>query len=57
MHYYKQRKITVEFLKEINSPIFTKNAYALKSLDGMFKYLLIAFIHENDQNYKFIYAI
>ena len=51
------REIVAEFLKGINSPKLIENADALKTLGELIKYLLTAFVHEKDENYKVIYAI
>ncbi len=51
------RESLAEMLKLINSPKFIENPDALKTLGELIKYLLTAFIHEKDDNYKVVYAI
>lgn len=46
-----------DFLRGINSPKIIPNADALKALGENLKYLLTAFVHEKDENYKVIHAI
>jgi hypothetical protein len=57
LHDNKVREIVAEFLKGINSPKLIENGNALKTLGELIKYLLTAFVHEKDENYKVIYAI
>ena len=46
-----------EYLKLITSPKLIENPEALKTLGDLIKYLLTAFVHERDENYKVIYSI
>ena len=46
-----------DYLKTINSPKVVDNPDALKTLGEILKYLLTAYVHEKDENYKVIYAI
>ena len=57
LHQNKVREVVAEFLKGINSPKLIENGDALKTLGELIKYLLTAFVHEKDENYKVIYAI
>jgi hypothetical protein len=41
----------------INTPKIIDNWDALKTLGEIIKYLLTAFVHEKDENYKIIHAI
>jgi predicted nucleic-acid-binding protein len=51
------REKVADFLKGINSPKNIENPVALKTLGELIKYLLTAFFHEKDENYKVIMAI
>jgi len=51
------REVVAEFLKGINSPKLIENAEALKTFGELIKYLLTAFVHEKDDNFRVIYAI
>ena len=57
LHKSSVREIVAEFLKNINSPKVIENGHALKTLGELIKYLLTAFVHEKDENYRVIYAI
>ena len=57
LHNSKVREAVAEFLKSINSPRNIDNANALKTLGELIKYLLTAFVHEKDENFKVIHAI
>lgn len=46
-----------DFLRSINSPKLIENGQALKTLGEILKYLLTAYVHEKDENYKVIYSI
>lgn len=46
-----------DFLKGINSPKLIENGEAIKTLGEIYKYLLTAYVHEKDENYKIIYSI
>jgi len=57
LHNSKIRDTVADFLKAINSPKIIENAEALKTLGEILKYLLTAYVHEKDENYKVVYAI
>lgn len=57
MHNSQCRDAVAEFMKSINSPKVVENGNALKTLGELLKYLLTAYVHEKDDNYKVIYAI
>ena len=57
MHISRVRDTVAEFLKGINSPKIIMNGDALKTLGEILKYLLTAFVHEKDDNYKVIHSI
>jgi hypothetical protein len=57
MHESKVRDSVAEYLKLISSPKIIDNSEALKTLGELLKYLLTAFVHEKDENYKIISAI
>ncbi len=57
LHSSKVRDIVAEYLKTINSPKIIENPDALKTLGEILKYLLTAYVHEKDENYKVVYAI
>ena len=57
MHDSKMRETLGDYLKLINSPKYIENGDALKTMGELIKYLLTAFLHEKDENYKVIYSI
>ena len=57
LHDQTVREIVAEYLKVINSPKVIENWEALKTLGEIIKYLLTAFVHEKDENYRIIHAI
>lgn len=57
LHNPNIRDIVSEYLKGINSPKIIENHNALKTLGEILKYLLTAYVHEKDDNYKVIYSI
>mmetsp|Transcript_18479 Transcript_18479/g.17588 ORF Transcript_18479/g.17588 Transcript_18479/m.17588 type:complete len:198 (+) Transcript_18479:1235-1828(+) len=57
MHQEKMRDMVSEYLKLITSPKLIEDPEALKTLGDLIKYLLTAFVHEKDDNYKVIYSI
>jgi hypothetical protein len=57
LHSSKIRDTVADFLKTINSPKIIESADALKTLGEILKYLLTAYVHEKDENYKVVYAI
>lgn len=57
LHNAKIRDAVADYLKTINSPKVVENANALKTLGEILKYLLTAYVHEKDENYKVIYSI
>lgn len=57
LHSSRVRDIVADFLKTINSPKVIENAEAIKTLGEILKYLLTAYVHEKDENYKVVYAI
>jgi len=46
-----------DLLRTINSPKVIENPEALKTLGEILKYLLTAFVHEKDENFKVIHSI
>lgn len=57
LHSSTVREIVADFLKGINSPKLIESAEALKTLGEILKYMLTAYVHDKDENYKIIYAI
>lgn len=57
LHSSRVREAVADFLKTINSPKLIDNAEALKTLGEILKYMLTAYVHEKDENYKVVYAI
>eukprot|EP00347_Sterkiella_histriomuscorum_P007183 403349944 len=57
LHNPEIRDIVSEYLRGINSPKLIENHNALKTLGEILKYLLTAYVHEKDDNYKVIYSI
>lgn len=57
LHNSNVRDTVSEYLKGINSPKYIESSDALKTLGEILKYLLTAFVHERDDNYKVIYSI
>ena len=51
------RDVVSEFLKGVNSPKYIENNNALKTLGEILKYLLTAYVHEKDENYKVVWSI
>jgi len=51
------REIVTMFLREIQAPKRIPNQASMKSLSEILSYLLTVFIHQQDQNYKTLYAI
>ena len=45
------------FLREITGPRYIEDANALKTLGELFKYLLTAFVHDKDEDYRVIIEI
>ena len=57
LHSSSVRDTVADFLKSINSPKVIDNPQCLKTLGEILKYLLTAYVHEKDENYKVVYAI
>ena len=57
LHSSRVRDTVADFLKGINSPKVIDNPQSLKTLGEILKYLLTAYVHEKDENYKVVYAI
>ncbi len=57
LHDRSIRETVAAFLREVTSPRMIRNPNALKTLGELLKYLLTAFVHERDDDYKCIYAI
>lgn len=54
LHDKKVRESVAEMLRMISSPKHIENAEALKTLGELIKYLLTAFVHEKDENYRVV---
>ena len=57
LHKSTVRETVSEYLRTIISPKIIENANALKTLGELIKYLLTAFVHEKDENYRVILSI
>lgn len=57
LHRTQVRETVADFLKIINSPKNIENPEALKTLGEIIKYLLTAFVHEKDENFKVVQSI
>lgn len=57
MHDSCLRDAVGDLLRTINSPKLIENSEALKTLGEILKYLLTAYVHEKDENYKIIHSI
>ena len=57
LHDTTNRIVVAEFLYDITSPRVIENFESLKILGEIIKYMLTAFVHDKDHDYKIIYAI
>lgn len=57
MHDAKVRDSIAELFRNITAPKAIENGEALKTLGELVKYMLTAFVHEKDENYKVIFSI
>ena len=57
MHNSQIRDSISETIKIINSPKLIENGDTMTTLGEVIKYMLTAFIHEKDDNYKVIYSV
>jgi len=57
MHDKDIRNNIAVFLREITGPRYIEDLNALKTLGELFKYLLTAFVHEKDEDYRVIVAL
>ena len=57
LHSPRVRATVADFLKTLTSPRLIDNPHALKTLGELLKYLLTAYVHEKDENYRVVYAI